>query len=66
MLFIEYGNFKVVFSGDMEAAGWREMLRSYPKLRLDLIRVSLEDRTGFEFSSSQSGLARELANLVVA
>lgn len=36
VLFVQYGGFRIAFTGDMEAAGWRELLLRYPGLAQDL------------------------------
>jgi beta-lactamase superfamily II metal-dependent hydrolase len=41
VLLIQYGAFKIVFSGDMEIAGWRELLANFPQLRIDLAGTSV-------------------------
>jgi len=41
VLFIQYGRFKIVFSGDMEERGWRRLLLLCPQLRLDLMGTNV-------------------------
>lgn len=36
ILFIQYGSFKIVFTGDMELKGWRQLLGCQPALASDL------------------------------
>jgi beta-lactamase superfamily II metal-dependent hydrolase len=41
VLIIEYGPFKMLFSGDMEIKGWRNLLRALPSFRQELIGVNV-------------------------